>query len=89
MMQILLFGDALSFFDFIFKGTLITKTPHGRSTLTRTGVTRLYSVFGLGLGEQKTEMLDIQKMIEALMPVFNWTGLWMVSSQLFTTLLID
>ena len=24
-------------------------------------------------------MLDIQKMIEALMPVFNWTGLWMVS----------
>ena len=35
----------------------------------------------------ETEMMDIQKMIEALMPVFNWTGLWMVSFN--TTILID
>ena len=35
----------------------------------------------------EARMLDIQRMIEALMPVFNWTGLWMVS--FCTTVLTD
>ena len=62
-MQILLFGDAVTFSDFIFKGTLITKTPNRHKTLrTRTLIGDLLvrtwtyrTVFGLGLGERSKD----------------------------------
>ena len=85
-MQIWLFGDAMTFSDFIFKGTLITKTPNGDEENSDKDTRYLYWLEPTWTYQysdwelaNKAKMLDIQRMIEALMPVFNWTGLWMVS----------